>query len=103
MFTEAMPFITHYVSELANELHQRRPEYRLSSIQQKWLSFCLTGMLLTGTLCWAAFEANGVGRLSPWRAILDVLQSQTSMVTSASNQFLGLDAHITNQEWRACT
>jgi hypothetical protein len=28
MFTEAMPFITHCVSELANELHQRRPEYR---------------------------------------------------------------------------
>ncbi len=62
MFTEAMPFITHYVSELTNELHQRRPESRPSGVQQKWLSFCLTGMLLTGTLCWVvAFERTGLG------------------------------------------
>lgn len=61
MFADAMPFITLYVSELAKELCQKRPEYRLSGIQQKWLSFCLTGMLLTGTLCWAAFERMGLG------------------------------------------
>jgi hypothetical protein len=61
MFADAMPFITLYVSELAKELCQQRPEYRLSGIQQKWLSFCLTGMLLTGTLCWATFERMGLG------------------------------------------
>ena len=61
MFADAMPFITLYVSELAAELCQRHPEYHLSGIQQKWLSFCLTGMLLTGTLCWAAFERMGLG------------------------------------------
>ena len=61
MFADAMPFITLYVSELAKELCKQRPEYRLSGIQQKWLSFCLTGMLLTGTLCWATFERMGLG------------------------------------------
>ena len=61
MFADAMPFITQYVSELAKELHQRYPEQYLSGIQQKWLSFCLTGMLLTGTLCWAEFERMGLG------------------------------------------
>jgi hypothetical protein len=61
MFADSMPFIVQYISELANELHQRHPEYHLSGIQQKWLCFCLTGMLLTGTLCWAAFERMGLG------------------------------------------
>jgi uncharacterized protein CbrC (UPF0167 family) len=61
MFADAMPFITLYVSELAKELCLKHPEYHLSGIQQKWLSFCLTGMLLTGTLCWAAFERMGLG------------------------------------------
>ena len=60
MFVEAMPFIIHYISELANELHKQHPKYHLSAIQQKWLSFCLTGMLLTGTLCWSAFERMGL-------------------------------------------
>ncbi len=61
MFVDSMPFITQYVSELANELHQRHPGQHLSGTQQKWLSFCLTGMLLAGTLCWRAFEQMGLG------------------------------------------
>ena len=104
MFTEAMPFITHYVSELANELHQRRPEYRLSSIQQKWLSFCLTGMLLTGTLCWAAFERMGLagyrlGALSwmfckaklPWSHLLQTSFSVLMRILQIKSGVLVLD------------
>jgi hypothetical protein len=33
----------------------------LSKIQRKWVSTCLTGMLLTGTLCWAVFERMNMG------------------------------------------
>jgi hypothetical protein len=61
MFADSLPFIVQYISELAKELHQRHPEHHLSVIQRKWLSFCLTGILLTGTLCWAAFERMGLG------------------------------------------
>ena len=61
MFADSLPFIVQYISELAKELHHRHPEHHLSGIQQKWLSFCLTGILLTGTLCWAAFERMGLG------------------------------------------
>ena len=64
MFANAMPFITLYISELARELHKQHPKYHLSGIKQKWLSFCLTGMLLTGTLCWASFERMGLGGYS---------------------------------------
>jgi hypothetical protein len=34
----------------------------LSRSQQRWLKFCLTGVLLTNTVCWAAFERAGLGR-----------------------------------------
>jgi DDE superfamily endonuclease len=61
MFVDSMPFITEYISELANELHQRFPKQHLSGTQKKWLSFCLSGMLLTGTLCWKVFERMGLG------------------------------------------
>jgi hypothetical protein len=61
MFADSMPFIVQYISELAQELHHRYPEHHLSGIQQKWLCFCLTGMLLTGTLCWSAFKRMGLG------------------------------------------
>ena len=60
-FADALPFTKHFVSELTEELRRRNPEQSLSRIQQHWLSFCLTGMLLTGTLCWAAFERMGLG------------------------------------------
>jgi hypothetical protein len=61
MFADSIPFIVQYISELAQELHHRHPEHPLSGIQQKWLCFCLTGMLLTGTLCWKVFERMGLG------------------------------------------
>jgi len=61
MFFDSIPFITQYISELANELHRRYPQLRLTGTQKKWLSFCLTGMLLTGTLCWKVFERMGLG------------------------------------------
>jgi hypothetical protein len=61
MFADALPFATHYVSELTEELRRQHPEHRLSRLQQGWLSFCLTALLLTGSLNWAAFERMGLG------------------------------------------
>jgi len=62
MFADALPFATHYVSELTDELRRLHPEHLLSRLQQDWLSFCLTALLLTGSLNWAAFERMGLGR-----------------------------------------
>lgn len=61
MFAGTLPFATHYVSELAKELRQIHTKQSLSNLQQNWLSFCLTGMLLTETLCWSAFERMSFG------------------------------------------
>jgi hypothetical protein len=61
MFSEALPFITSYVCALTQELKRQSPTHRLSNTQQSWMGFCLTAMLLTNSLCWAAFERMGLG------------------------------------------
>lgn len=61
MFFGALSFTIDYVSKLADELNERYPDQPISNIQQKWLSFCITGLLLTNTLSWAAFERMGLG------------------------------------------
>ena len=61
MFAEALPFATCYVFELTEEMRRRCLAHLPSKTQQHWLSFCLTAMLLTGSLCWAAFERMGLG------------------------------------------
>jgi hypothetical protein len=62
MFADTLPFASQYVSALAEELSRRHPEHPLSRLQQGWLSYCLTGLLLTGSLNWSAFERMGLGR-----------------------------------------
>lgn len=104
MFTDAMPFITNYVFELAKELRQQHPGLHLSGIQQKWLSFCLTGMLLTGTLCWAMFARMGLGAYSigelswmfrnsklPWSYLLQASFSLLVRLLQLKNGVLVLD------------
>jgi hypothetical protein len=59
MFTDALSFVVDYVEELSKELRQKsRP---LSKTQSHWLSFCLTGMLLTGALCWRRLAQTSAG------------------------------------------
>lgn len=54
-------FIKNYTAELSQEL-QTGKQGTLSRLQQEWLSFCLTGLLLTGKLCWREFERMGLGQ-----------------------------------------
>ncbi|MDD1422804.1 transposase, partial [Dolichospermum sp. ST_sed1] len=56
-----LPFIKNYTAELTHEL-QTGKKWTPSRQQQEWLSFCLTGLLLTGTLCWREFERMGLGQ-----------------------------------------
>ena len=51
-----LPFVTEFVDELNNALAQHQPGTRLSKLQCLWVSFCLTGILMTNTVCWAQFE-----------------------------------------------
>ena len=62
MFAQSLPFAISYVRELSEELRRGNQFDALSNTQQNWLGYCLTGLLLTNSLCWAAFERMGMGR-----------------------------------------
>ena len=58
MFTEKtlLPFIKTYIDNIDQELKKTTNGLHLSMIQKIWLSFCLMGILLTNSICWAKFE-----------------------------------------------
>jgi hypothetical protein len=58
MFVKNRPlkFIDDYLDQLEIELKKHADAYSLSWIQRLWISFCLMGILLTNTVCWAKFE-----------------------------------------------
>ncbi len=51
-------FVTDLNSALGGEL---KPNAKLTSLQQHWLGFCLTAILLTNAVCWAKFERASIG------------------------------------------
>lgn len=53
---EPLSFIKEYLDHLQVELKQLCNFHELSVIQRMWLGFCLMGILLTNTICWAKFE-----------------------------------------------
>ena len=61
MFSAPSLFIDGYVDELAGVLEEHFPTRKLTQTQRTWFKFCLMGILLTGTVCWAAFERAGLG------------------------------------------
>ncbi|MCF7970246.1 MAG: hypothetical protein K9L22_03650 [Methylococcaceae bacterium] len=43
-------------------LGELKPNAKLTLLQQHWLGFCLTAILLTNTICWAKFERASLGK-----------------------------------------
>lgn len=58
---EILPFIRAYVEMLSRSLSAVNPSYGLTRTQQLWLGFCLSGILLTNSICWARFSQAGLG------------------------------------------
>lgn len=61
MEAQILPFIKDYIDLLSTSLRAADSTYRLTKIQESWLSFCLTGILLTNTICWAKYERASFG------------------------------------------
>src|SRR5664279_521566 len=53
---EPAHFIKTLVTDLDVALGKLKSNARLTHLQKIWLGFCLTGMLLTNSVCWAKFE-----------------------------------------------
>ena len=78
IFTQPLPFVDAFVEELAASLKQLNTGRGLSFAQRSWLKFCLMGVLMTNSVCWAGFERIGLGgyRLgAKSTAIMKLLQS----------------------------
>ena len=62
LLSTPLPFVEGFISELDNGLREYSPDMGLSRKQRYWLVFCLMGILLTNSLCWARFERISLGQ-----------------------------------------
>lgn len=103
MFAESLSFIRNYIEALNKELIKSNKPV-LSKLQQAWLGFCLTGLLLTNQLCWRAFERSGLGtyrtaQLSwmfrhspvPWNALLHASSALLLRISKAAWGIISVD------------
>ena len=58
---EPAQFIKTFVTDLDATQGKLKPTSTLTSLQKIWLGFCLTGILLTNSVCWAKFERASLG------------------------------------------
>src|SRR5664280_201686 len=61
LMSEPARFIKTFVDDLDAALGKLKPNAKLTQLQKIWLGFCLTGMLLTNSVCWAKFERASLG------------------------------------------
>ena len=59
---EPLPFIQDFIGDLDKGLQVHNPEVKLSVTQRGWLGFCLMGIILTNSICWARFERMSLGK-----------------------------------------
>lgn len=61
LMSEPAQFIKTFVTELNEALGKLKSNAKLTEIQSDWLGLCLTGILLTNTVCWAKFQRACLG------------------------------------------
>lgn len=61
---EPLPFIKEFIDQLNEAISKQKSGRGLSLAQRTWLAFCLMGILVTNTVCWAKFERASLGNYS---------------------------------------
>ena len=56
-----LPFIRAFVEAMDEAIAAHSPGQRMSAMQRAWVSFCVTAMLVTNSICWARFERASLG------------------------------------------
>jgi hypothetical protein len=59
---EPLPFIKNYIDKLDEAIKTYCPGNELSRIQRCWLSFCVTAIIVTNSVCWSRFQKVGIGQ-----------------------------------------
>ncbi len=83
--SEPLPFIVNFLDDINQAIKEYDPDLALSRIQKSWLMFCIMGIFLTRTVCWAKFERASLGKYSlpaiswmfrkskiPWEMLLSI-------------------------------
>jgi len=83
LFGKPAPFVSAFVAAVDDAIRAQQPHGGMSTIQQIWLAFCITAVLVTNSICWARFERASLGTYSlaalswmfrhsklPWDALL---------------------------------
>ena len=52
----ALHFVVIYVNDLVGQLKLLNAEANLSRTQKLWLSFVLSAIIVSNTICWSVFE-----------------------------------------------
>ena len=61
IFAQSAHFVEAYIEDLNDNLTQHHPNSQLTRIQKTWIAFCLTGILMVNSVCWAKFERASLG------------------------------------------
>jgi hypothetical protein len=59
-----LPFVSAFVDAIDEAIGKHSPAQGRSALQRAWLSFCLTAILVTNSICWARFERVSLGTYS---------------------------------------
>ena len=70
--SEPADFIKSFLEELNHALKEHKANASLTLTQRTWLDFCLMGILLVNSVCWAKFERANLGGSILSRHLLDV-------------------------------
>lgn len=61
LIDEPLPFIKDFINQLDDSINGQESRQHLSITQRAWLAFCLMGILITNSICWAKFERASFG------------------------------------------
>jgi hypothetical protein len=64
LLEEPLGFIREYLEKINAAIEEKQPGQGLSKRQRVWLGFCISGILLTNSVCWARFERISLGKIS---------------------------------------
>jgi len=59
-----LPFVSAFVDAIDEAIGKHSPSQGMSVLQRAWLSFCLTAILVTNSICWARFARASLGTYS---------------------------------------
>ena len=83
LFSKPAPFVSAVVAAVDDAIRAHQPHGGMATLQQLWLAFCITAVVVTHSICWARFARASRGTYSlaalswmfrhsklPWDALL---------------------------------